>query len=147
MHFFQFSNIFFSHFRFFRWKCDSYGIHVIMLFLELLITKKMPEKNWKNIENWQLYTKITKSYICWKKFEHFESNSKYSLYIACSKRNFTLMSKLGLFLMCDKNSGFWSEICDIFESCSYFSNILNIFHSRIQSFCRTSKRNPVLTSA
>ena len=112
--FFQFSNIFFAHFRFFRWKCDSYGIHVIMLFLELLITKKMPEKNWKNIENWQLYTKITKSYICWKKFEHFESNSKYSLYIACSKRNFTLMSKLGLFLVCDKNSGFWSEICDIF---------------------------------
>ena len=49
-----------------------------------------------------------------KKIEHFESNSNYSLYIACSKRNFTLMSKLGLFLMCDKNSGFWSEICDIF---------------------------------
>ena len=63
--------------------------------------------------------------VCWKKFKHFESNSKYSLYIACSKRNFTLMSKLGLFLVCDKNSGFWSEICDIFESYSYFSNILN----------------------
>ena len=49
-----------------------------------------------------------------KKIEHFESNTKYRLYIACSKRNFTLMSKLVLFLMCDKNSGFWSEICDIF---------------------------------
>ena len=24
------------------------------------------------------------------------------------------MSKLGLFFMCDKNSGFWNEICDIF---------------------------------
>ena len=80
---FQFSNIFFPRFRFFRWKCDSYGIHLIMLFLELLITKKMSEKNWKNIENWQFYKKFTKSYICWKKFEHFESNSKYSLYIAC----------------------------------------------------------------
>ena len=123
--FFNFRTFFLAHVGFFRWICDSYGIHVIMLFLELLITKKMPEKNWKNIENWQLYTKITKSYICWKKIEHFESNSKYSLYIACSKRKFNLMSKLGLFLMCDKNSGFWSEICDIFESYSYFSNILN----------------------
>ena len=35
---------FLAHFRFFRWICDSYGIHVIMLFLELVITKKMPEK-------------------------------------------------------------------------------------------------------
>ena len=34
-----------------------------MLFLELLITMKMPEKNRKNIENWQFYQKITKSYI------------------------------------------------------------------------------------
>ena len=51
--------------------------------------------------------------------------SKYSLYISCLKRNFTLMSKLVLFLMCDKNSGFWSEICLIFDAYSYFFNILN----------------------
>ena len=30
--FFQFSNILFSHFQFFRWKCDSYGIHIVMFF-------------------------------------------------------------------------------------------------------------------
>ena len=57
--FFQFSNIFFSHFRFFLWKCDSYGIHVIMLFLELLITKKMPEKKLKKY--WKL-TILQKNY-------------------------------------------------------------------------------------
>ena len=44
--FFNFRTCFLAHFR-----CDSYGIHVIMVFLELLITKKMPEKNWKNIDN------------------------------------------------------------------------------------------------
>ena len=114
MIFFSIFEHFFSHFRFFRWKCDSYGIHVIMVFLELLITKKMPEKNRKNIENWQFYKKFTKSYICWKKFELFESNSKYCLYIAYSKRICMLISKLGLFSLCDKNSEFWSEICDIF---------------------------------
>ena len=70
--FFQFSNILFSHFRFFRWKCDSYGIHVIMLFLEHIIAKKMPEKNWKNLENWQFYTKFTKSYICCNFLENFD---------------------------------------------------------------------------
>ena len=121
--FFQFSNIFINTFDFSGDKEDSYGIHVIMLFLELLITKKMPEKNWNNIENWQFYNFFYKILHMLKKFEHFESNSKYSLYIVCSKRKFTLMSKLGLFLMCDKNSGLWSEICDIFESYSYFSDI------------------------
>ena len=70
--FFQFSNILFSHFQFFRWKCDSYGIHVIMLFLEHIIAKKMPEKNWKNLENWQFYTKFTKSYICCNFLENFD---------------------------------------------------------------------------
>ena len=34
-----------------------------MLFLDLLITKKMPEKNWKNIDNFTKKYKILHNYV------------------------------------------------------------------------------------
>ena len=142
MDFFQFSNIFLAHFRFFRWICDSYGIHVIMVFLELLITKKMPEKNWKNIENWQFYKNITKSYICWKKFEH----TAYSLFepgfYADVKTGFIFDVRQKLWIL---EWNMW-YICSIYWKNRNRTQIYHIFHSRIQSFCRTPKINPVLTS-
>ena len=58
--FFPFSSNIFSPFRFFQGKCDSYGIHVILLLLDNLITKKMVTKNLK--KSW----KLTILYQIWK---------------------------------------------------------------------------------
>ena len=47
--FFPFSSNIFSPFRVFQRKCDSYGIHIILLFVENIITNKMPIKNLEKI--------------------------------------------------------------------------------------------------
>ena len=72
--FFSFFRTFCFSLSIFRWKWDSYAIHVVMLFLEHIIGKKISKINWKNLEKLQFYTKFTKSYICCILFGFFSKH-------------------------------------------------------------------------
>ena len=83
--------------------------------------RKKLKKYWKliilqkKIQNLKYYEKNLKF---WVKFKIY---ALYSLFEA----EFYADVKTGFISDVRQNSGFWSEICNIFESYSYFSNILN----------------------